>query len=220
MWTSVAFLELLDAGNKVGYGNYVVRPDAVLNGSNGHDALSNGIKKLDVNGVVSKAAVNGEVHTAVNGNSMATANGDGTTRPDQSLFTTATSAVTSQIIAIASVQGLNKNPMAGFGYHTSKAAQIHLMKCLAVLLEPFGIRSNVIAPGFFPSELTAPIIERLTGPGNSAKLPRVLSPMERSGRLEEIAGTVVWMAGRSGAYTNGSLVVLDGGRLIVNPSVA
>lgn len=53
----------------------------------------------------------------------------------------------SQFVATSSAQALNKNPIAGFGYGTSKMAEITLTKELAVFLEPWEIRSNVIVPG-------------------------------------------------------------------------
>jgi NAD(P)-dependent dehydrogenase (short-subunit alcohol dehydrogenase family) len=53
----------------------------------------------------------------------------------------------SQVIATGSAQAFNKNPMSGFGYSTSKAAEVHLMKSLAFYFTPHGIRSNILAPG-------------------------------------------------------------------------
>jgi NAD(P)-dependent dehydrogenase (short-subunit alcohol dehydrogenase family) len=219
LWTSLAFLELLDKGNRVGYGNAKLAAKSesrtLFGGSNGPDVLKD-FQTVDANGTlmpVTNGIPKSDPYVIVNGE---TEESVPTTRPDQSLFTTATSAVTSQVLAISSVQGINKNAVAGFAYGASKAAQIHLSRMLAVQLEPFGIRSNVLAPGFFPSELTADIIASKFQDG----LPRWVTPMERAGKEEEMAGTVIWLAGRSGAYCNGSLIVLDGGRMLVNPSVA
>ena len=53
----------------------------------------------------------------------------------------------SQVIATSSIGSFNRVPLAGLSYNASKAATTHLMKMLATSLVPYGIRSNVIAPG-------------------------------------------------------------------------
>jgi len=53
----------------------------------------------------------------------------------------------SQVIATSSIGGLSRTAMGGYAYGPSKAATTHLMKTFATSLVPFGIRSNVIAPG-------------------------------------------------------------------------
>lgn len=57
----------------------------------------------------------------------------------------------SQVIATSSIGGFNRNTPGGFAYGQSKAAATHMMKQLATALAPFGIRSNIIAPGCKPS---------------------------------------------------------------------
>jgi NAD(P)-dependent dehydrogenase (short-subunit alcohol dehydrogenase family) len=54
---------------------------------------------------------------------------------------------TGQVIVTSSIGGYNRIALAGFAYGTSKAATTHLVKVLATLLTPHGIRSNAIAPG-------------------------------------------------------------------------
>lgn len=53
----------------------------------------------------------------------------------------------SQIITISSISGFNRHVTAGVAYTASKAAANMLGKSMATFLAPFGIRSNVIAPG-------------------------------------------------------------------------
>lgn len=52
-----------------------------------------------------------------------------------------------QIITVASIAGFNRHVTAGVAYSASKAAAVHIGKILSTLLVPWGIRSNVIAPG-------------------------------------------------------------------------
>ncbi|KAH8685498.1 short-chain dehydrogenase/reductase [Tricladium varicosporioides] len=139
----------------------------------------------------------------------------------------------SQIIATGSAQAFNKNPLSGFGYSASKAAETHLIKSLAFYLAPNNIRCNVLSPGFYRSDMTASAIEMFEDKGmngkrergkeenggGDVKIPAFVSPMGRAGREEEIAGIILMMAGKSGAYMNGGVVLSDGGRLTSQPSV-
>jgi len=61
--------------------------------------------------------------------------------------------VTSQVISISSVGGLRRDAdaMMGPAYATSKAAVNHLGKILSSFLKDYQIRSNIIAPGLYPS---------------------------------------------------------------------
>ncbi|KAJ5022362.1 hypothetical protein PSV08DRAFT_220835 [Bipolaris maydis] len=120
--------------------------------------------------------------------------------------------VRSQIIAVSSIGGFSRLSGASFAYNSSKAAVTHMMKMLATSLAPYRIRCNVLAPGIFPSDMTTGIIGGLN-PLQSETLDKNVIPAERTGCEQDIAGAVLWMAGLAGAYLNGSVVVVDGGRL-------
>ncbi|KAF1817070.1 NAD(P)-binding protein [Eremomyces bilateralis CBS 781.70] len=115
----------------------------------------------------------------------------------------------SQILTVASIAGLMRNVAHGLAYCASKAGAIHLGKILASMLAPWGIRSNVIAPGVFPSEMT-----------EGAKLRWSFNeiPANRQGVFEEMAGLILHLVGQSGGYKNGAVEVIDGGRLSVYPA--
>lgn len=53
----------------------------------------------------------------------------------------------SQVITTSSIGGYNRLPLAGFAYAASKAGATFMMKQLSTAFVPYGIRSNVIAPG-------------------------------------------------------------------------
>jgi THO complex subunit 3 len=61
----------------------------------------------------------------------------------------------------------------------------------------------------FPSELTA---------GLPTEYPVEKVPLQRQGTFEEMAGTFLYMVGKSGAYLNSSVQFVDGGRLSVHPA--
>lgn len=49
-------------------------------------------------------------------------------------------------------------------------------------------------------------------------MPKDLVPAQRIGAEEEMAGTILYLASRGGGYCNGSVCVVDGGVLSINPS--
>lgn len=64
--------------------------------------------------------------------------------------------------------------------------------------------------------MSEPIVRRLGGdPGSGGSVPvdKASVPLGRTGDARDMAGTVLWMASRAGAYCNGNIVVIDGGRL-------
>lgn len=63
----------------------------------------------------------------------------------------------------------------------------------------------------FPSDLAAGLI-------GDGVFPRERLPLERVGTEEEMAGTILYLTSRAGAYCSGNVMVVDGGRLSVLPS--
>ncbi|KAL1639067.1 hypothetical protein SLS58_008268 [Diplodia intermedia] len=119
-------------------------------------------------------------------------------------------AAPSRVIVTASVSGLGPTTLgegATFSYAAAKAGAIHLVRQLALELGPRNVLVNSIAPGFFPSDLAAPLIERMGGERALARS----RPNGRLGRGEDFAATVVWLASRAGSHVTGQCVVLDGG---------
>lgn len=116
---------------------------------------------------------------------------------------------TSQIITTTSISAFNREITASLAYTATKAGATLLGKSLANLLAPFGIRSNVIAPGRFPSEMTE---------GAAVEFPVSKVPAGVPGQYDDIAGMILYLVGRGGAYVNGAVNVVDGGRLSVMPA--
>lgn len=131
-------------------------------------------------------------------------------------------AWTSQVVITSSIGGFNRAAPGGYAYGQSKAAATHAAKQLAVALLPaFGIRVNALAPGLFPSEMSAPIVKGYGGDpasGESVAVDRAAVPLGRTGDEKEMIGTVLWMVSAAGAYCNGNVVVVDGGRLGTQPT--
>jgi THO complex subunit 3 len=113
------------------------------------------------------------------------------------------------IITVASVASFMRRSTAGLAYNASKAGAAQLGKILASFLSEWGIRSNVVCPGPYPSEMTTGIDGRY---GTSE------IPQGRMGNLNDIAGLTLFLVGKGGAYVNGTVHLTDGGRLSVWPS--
>ncbi|KAI0699208.1 NAD-P-binding protein [Cytidiella melzeri] len=121
-------------------------------------------------------------------------------------------APTSQIITVASGAAFRADEKAfSVSYTLSKVAGVHLGKMLAHFLKSWDIRSNVFAPGFFPSEMTNAL-------GLTDEQLRRVSPLQRAGTEDDIRGMILYMASKAGAYVNGSVQLVDGGRQLMFPS--
>lgn len=134
----------------------------------------------------------------------------------------------SQILVTSSVAGFSRFLAASFAYSTSKAAVNHLCKMLSTTFaqQNFRIRVNVVAPGFYPSEMTARVMEGMEkfegkqGAWEDAhRMGQDKAPAERTGSEEDFAATILFFASRAGAYLNGETLLTDGGRVAQLPAV-
>jgi 3-oxoacyl-[acyl-carrier protein] reductase len=112
-----------------------------------------------------------------------------------------------RIINIASVVGLMGN--AGqCNYAASKAGLIGFTKAAAREFASRGITVNAIAPGFIETDMTAALNETL----RAELLKRI--PLGRFGQVEDVAAATLFLAGPSGAYITGQVLVVDGGMVM------
>ena len=110
-----------------------------------------------------------------------------------------------RIIMIGSVDGLNVNQMPTFSYGPSKAAVHHLARTLASHLADRHITANAIAPGLFPSHMTAGIIQTM---GEQIVQG---TPLKRAGRPEDMAGVAIYLASKAASFVTGVVIPVDGG---------
>ncbi|MPY33246.1 SDR family oxidoreductase [Streptomyces adustus] len=112
------------------------------------------------------------------------------------------------IVNIASILGMVASaPVTQSAYGAAKGAVISLTRHLAAEWARHGVRVNAIAPGFFPSELTA---EMLADESASRWIARN-TPMGRPGRPGELDGALLLLAGPGGTYITGQTIAVDGG---------
>jgi len=117
------------------------------------------------------------------------------------------------VINISSISGIVQSAQHHFGYNASKAAAIHLTKLLASEVAGNGlkIRINSIAPGVFPSEMTAGESgEDQKSHIEKEKYEKV--PAHRPGKDEDMAGAILFAA--TNQYLNGVTIPVDGGYIL------
>jgi NAD(P)-dependent dehydrogenase (short-subunit alcohol dehydrogenase family) len=93
-------------------------------------------------------------------------------------------------------------------YNASKAAIHHLTQTMAVSLAGKLITVNAIAPGVFPSDMTAFGLK-------TAKDTLIKEqPLGRLGNESDMAGIVIFLASKASAHLNGVIIPIDGGALL------
>ena len=113
-----------------------------------------------------------------------------------------------RIINVASIAGLsgNSGAMTSVAYNTSKAAVINFTRALAGEWGVHGINVNALAPGFFPSKMTAGLLAHV-GIDNM----RAHVPLRRLGDDEDLKGAALLLASDAGKHITGQLIAVDGG---------
>lgn len=120
---------------------------------------------------------------------------------------------TGTAINITSISGLVLKSQAHFSYNASKAAAIQVTKLLASEIANAGVkvRVNSIAPGVFPSEMTA----KESKDNQKSEIPAekyAHLPARRPGNDRDMANAVLFMV--TNQYLNGQIVPVDGGYLL------
>jgi 3-oxoacyl-[acyl-carrier protein] reductase len=110
------------------------------------------------------------------------------------------------IINMSSVVGVKGNAGQA-NYAASKAGMIGFSKSMALELGSRNIRTNVIAPGFIETEMTAKLDEETVNSWRNA------IPLKRGGKPEDIANACVFLASDLSAYITGQVLNVDGGML-------
>jgi NAD(P)-dependent dehydrogenase (short-subunit alcohol dehydrogenase family) len=113
-----------------------------------------------------------------------------------------------RVIMIGSIEGFAVPGWPNYAYPASKAAVHQLTRHLAADLAP-EVTVNAIAPGLFPSKMTAFAFE-----GGAEEQIVQHIPMRRAGRASDVAGLALFLAGAAGSYMTGAVLPLDGGRTL------
>ena len=111
-----------------------------------------------------------------------------------------------RIINFASLQSYRAFS-GGLSYGASKGGVAQMTRAMVQAWSAQGINANAIGPGFFRTELTAAVF---ADPERSA-LNAQQTCIGRNGELEDIDGTVLFLASRASDYVTGQVLMVDGG---------
>ncbi len=126
----------------------------------------------------------------------------------QAVANVMTNQKSGKIINIASISGFGGTMdtfMNTTAYNTSKGAVMTFTKDLAVKLAPHNIQVNAIAPGFFPTKLSKPVIDHFS------KQIIARTPAGRIGHPNDLKGAILFLASPASSYINGHILTIDGG---------
>ncbi len=113
------------------------------------------------------------------------------------------------VILVSSVGGFKGSPVLG-AYAISKAADLAMVRNLAVEYGPHNVRANAIAPGLIKTDFAKALWSN----------PEILEtatkgyPLRRIGEAIEVAGAAVFLASEAASFITGQTIVIDGGSLI------
>ncbi len=113
------------------------------------------------------------------------------------------------IIIVSSIGGLRGNAVLG-GYCISKAADLQMVRNLAIEYGPDNIRINAISPGLVRTDFARALWED----PEYLKIRTSRDPLRRMAEPQEIAGAAVYLGSAAGSFTTGQNIVVDGGATI------
>ena len=118
------------------------------------------------------------------------------------------------IIALGGQSAITGRPNTS-AVTAAKSGLLGLIRALAAELGPFGIRANMVVPGFIDTERRYaewyPEFKQ-TPPGDPAQVKEI--PLRRLGRPEDIADACVFLASEASSYVTGDTIRVMGGRVI------
>ncbi len=114
------------------------------------------------------------------------------------------------IIVISSMYGL-VGQRERVAYCGAKAGVIGMVKSMALDLAEHNVRVNAICPGFVETPLALEVVKLEADPEASLRSKRLMHPIPRAGRLEEMGELAVYLACDQSAFMTGQAIAIDGG---------
>jgi len=116
------------------------------------------------------------------------------------------------VINVASTEGLlghHHSRVGTIAYNTAKGAVINMTRALAAEWGPRNIRVNALAPGYFPSRMTANTVAE----HGTALIDQ--TPLSKLGGDADLMGPALLLASDAGGHITGQTIIVDGGATII-----
>jgi NAD(P)-dependent dehydrogenase (short-subunit alcohol dehydrogenase family) len=115
------------------------------------------------------------------------------------------------ILNISSYLGLRGGSGFTPAYSAAKGAIVTFTKVLASRYGPYGIRANVLCPGFIPTDLNRHILEEAPDPVAKRREIEERYPLRRLGEPIDVALAALYLCSDAARWVSGAVLVIDGG---------